>query len=210
LFNEGMHHLILRDSRRMTERADEMLSIATKYELSFYTIGANFLRGWAVASAGQADEGIAEMRQSITDPRGAQGISTALLLVALAETCGRNRRPQEGLEMVAQGLMTAEQTGLKIAEAELHRLKGELMLLKEPGREADAEICFRTSIDIARRQTARLFELRATTSLARLLATQAKRDEARTMLAAIYNWFTEGFDTADLKDAKALLEELSG
>jgi len=81
-------------------------------------------------------------------------------------------------------------------------------MLKTPA-EAEAESCFRTAIEVARSQEARWWELRATTSLARLLAEQDKRDEARTMLSEIYNWFTEGFDTADLKDAKALLEELT-
>jgi hypothetical protein len=84
-----------------------------------------------------------------------------------------------------------------------------LTLLKDPRSEAEAECCLRQAIDVAQRQAARLFELRATTSLARLLATQGKREEAREQLAEIYKWFTEGFDTADLNDAKALLDELT-
>ena len=91
----------------------------------------------------------------------------------------------------------------------LHHVKGELLLTQNPSDVAEAELCFRTAIEIAGRQSARSEELRATTSLARLLNDQGKRDEARTMLADIYGWFTEGFDTADLKDAKALLYELS-
>jgi predicted ATPase len=149
------------------------------------------------------------MRRSISEPKVAQRPSTALLLVALAETFGKNGRAQEGLELVTKGLATAGQTGLRIAAAELHRLKGELALLKDSGSDAEVEVCFRTAIEIARRQAARLFELRATTSLERLLATRAKRDEARAMLTEIYGWFTEGFEFADLKDAKALLDDLS-
>jgi predicted ATPase len=91
----------------------------------------------------------------------------------------------------------------------LHKAKGELLLAKTPSDVAGAEECFYTAIEIARRQSARSPELRATTSLARLLAKQGKRDEARAMLSDINGWFTEGFDTADLKDAKALLDELS-
>ena len=122
-------------------------------------------------------------------------------------------------------LALVKQAGERVWEAELYRLKGQLTLqsgLKhnsgnsdtkrpEPGSqpEADAEACFRKAIEIARQQTAKSWELRATMSLARLLAHQGRRDEARTMLAEIYGWFTEGFDTADLKDAKALLDELS-
>jgi predicted ATPase len=91
----------------------------------------------------------------------------------------------------------------------LHHVKGELFLTQNPSDSANAELCFRAAIEIARRQSARIVELSATASLARLLAKQGNRDEARTMLAEIYNWFTEGFDTADLKDAKALLDELN-
>jgi predicted ATPase len=93
---------------------------------------------------------------------------------------------------------------------ELYRLRGKLLLKKEDSNAGDAQRCFEQAMEIARKQSAKSFELRATTSLARLLASQGRRDEARTMLADIYNWFTEGFDTADLKDAKALLDELSG
>ncbi len=102
-----------------------------------------------------------------------------------------------------------EATGERIYEAELHRLKGELLLMQDAGNTVEAERCFRSAIEVGRRQAGKSLELRATTSLARLLAKQGKHDEARTMLAEIYGWFTEGFDTADLKDAEALLEELN-
>jgi predicted ATPase len=91
----------------------------------------------------------------------------------------------------------------------LYELKGKLLMMQNPSNAREAESCFRRGIEVARKQGAKFWELRATTSLARLLASQGRRDEARTMLAEIYNWFTEGFDTVDLKDAKALLEDLS-
>ncbi len=207
LFGDGMHHLLLRDTRMAAERADEMLSIATEHGMAFYLIAATFFQGWAVAAAGRGDEGIAEMHRSISDPMVAEASSTALMLVALAESCGKNGRAEEGLDLVAKGLATAEQTGERMVEAELHRIRGDLMI-KDLGKVAEAERCLRTAIDVARRQGARLFELRATVSLARLLKHQGEADQARQMLAEIYGWFTEGFDTADLKDAKALLEEL--
>src|SRR5262245_58655840 len=94
-------------------------------------------------------------------------------------------------------------------ESEMHRFKGVLLLTQNNSNAVEARRCFERAIELARKQSAKSWELRATTSLARLLAKQGKRDEARTMLADIYGWFTEGFDTADLKDAKALLEELS-
>jgi predicted ATPase len=93
-------------------------------------------------------------------------------------------------------------------EAEIYRLKGEFLLHRRDANPAEAQDCLERAIEIAHKQSAKSWELRATTSLARLLAAQGRHDDARTMLAAIYNWFTEGFDTADLKDAKALLEEL--
>jgi len=111
--------------------------------------------------------------------------------------------------VVEEGLASVAKTGDQIAAPSLHRVKGELLLTQDPSDGAEAERCFRTSIGIARRQSARLEELCAMTSLARLLAKQRRRDEARTMLAEIYNWFTEGFDTRYLKDAKSLLEELA-
>jgi predicted ATPase len=110
---------------------------------------------------------------------------------------------------VNQGLEAAQRTGTGFCEAELHRLKGELLLLGDNGAAPEAAQCFRDAIEVARRQSAKSWELRATTSLARLLASQDRHDEARTMLAEIYNWFTAGFDTADLKDARVLLDELN-
>ena len=116
--------------------------------------------------------------------------------------------PRDGLEAVGEGLELVRRTGTRLFEAEMRRLRGELLLLGNNRAETEAAKCFRDAIEVARRQSAKSLELRATMSLARLLAQRGRRDEARTMLAEIYNWFTEGFDTADLKDAKALLDEL--
>ena len=112
--------------------------------------------------------------------------------------------------MVEDGLASSAKTGEHLSNPSLHHVKGKLLLAQNPAENAKAEQCFRTAIEIARWQSARSEELRATTSLARLLNEEGRRDEARTMLAEIYGWFTEGFDTADLKDAKSLLDELSG
>ena len=208
LFSDCMRHVVLRDYSTVAELTDEMLSIATEQEMAIHLVMATFLRGWVIAATGRADEGIADMRRSVSDPMVADAMATAQLLIALVETCGQHRRAQEGLDLVAEGLQRAEQSGLRTVEAELHRVKGELLIATDLGKAAEAERCLRTAIDIARRQGARLFELRAITSLARLLKAQSKTDEARGMLAEIYNWFTEGFEVSDLEDAKALLEEL--
>jgi predicted ATPase len=111
--------------------------------------------------------------------------------------------------VVEDGLASVAKTGAQLHSPWLHHVKGELLLVQSPSDVAEAERCFRTAIEIAQRQSARSAELPATTSLARLLAKQGRCDEARTMLAEVYSWFTEGFDTADLKDAKSLLDELS-
>jgi predicted ATPase len=127
------------------------------------------------------------------------------MTAAFAEVCGKSGLADEGLAIIQEGLAQPQRS----VHAEFHRLRGELILIKDPRKVHQAGRSFREAIAIAREQAARLYELRATTSLARLLGKQGKRDGARTMLAEIYNWFTEGFDTADLKDAKALLEELA-
>jgi predicted ATPase len=116
-------------------------------------------------------------------------------------------RQREGLQAVGGGFELLRRGGNRWFDAELLRLKGELLLLSD-GTEAEAIQCFRDAIAIARSQSAKSWELRAIMRLARLLAKQDRRDEARAMLAGIYGWFSEGFDTADLKDAKALLEQL--
>ena len=119
-------------------------------------------------------------------------------------------QPAEGLRVVAKGLEVGDKTGDAEAKSELHRLKGELLLMCDDRSMVEAERCFRAALEVARAQQARWWELRTTVSLARLIAKQGRRHEAHTMLAEIYGWFTEGFDTADLKDANALREELGG
>ena len=115
----------------------------------------------------------------------------------------------DGLREIEESLTTIDRTGEGVQEAEVHRLKGEMLLAPGFSNTRQAEHSFRAAIEISRKQHAESWELRATTSLARLLRDEGKRDEARAMLTEIYNWFTEGFDTADLKDAKALLDELN-
>jgi predicted ATPase len=128
----------------------------------------------------------------------------------MAKSQAQAGRPEEALLTVEQTLQTAEETGQHYSDSELLRLRGEFLLMRGPWAAPDAEECFRAALHIARRQEARSWELRATMSLARLLAAQGEREEAGVMLAQIYGWFTEGFDTADLIKAKALLRELRG
>jgi class 3 adenylate cyclase/predicted ATPase len=167
-------------------------------------------RGWAMASMGNHEEGIAVMRQGLAMYRttGVK-VSQPYLICPLAEACVEAGRLDEGLAALTEASTAVERNGNHYYEPEMHRVRGELALKRHEGNVAEAEACFRRAIEVARKQHARIFELRAANGLARLLALQDKRDEARTMLAEIYSWFTEGFDTADLKDAKALLDELS-
>ncbi len=135
-------------------------------------------------------------------------------LALLAETYGKVGQPEEGLSALAEALTLVDKTGERVYEAELYRLKGELTLQSGVEREAsevqkEVEECFHQALKVAHKQKAKSLELRAAMSLSRLWQQQGKREEARQMLAEIYNWFTEGFDTADLKDAKLLLQELS-
>ena len=138
------------------------------------------------------------------------GADTAFFTsVGIAEAYLAAGRPGDGLDAVTEGLELVQRTGTRLFEAEMRRLRGELLLNSGDDAEIEADQSFRFAIEVARSRGAKSLELRATTSLARLLCDTNRRDEARTMLAEIYNWFTEGFDTADLKDAKALLEELA-
>jgi predicted ATPase len=127
----------------------------------------------------------------------------------LAEACVKTSRLDDGLSALTEALAAADKNEMRFYEAETHRLKGDLLLKQDDSNAAEAQSCFQRAIEIARKQSAKSWELRATMSLARLLAQQGRRDEAGAMLAEIYHWFTEGFDTPDLKDAKALLDELS-
>jgi tetratricopeptide (TPR) repeat protein len=199
-------HLGLRDIGAVAEQVEELTTITAEHEMPVYRAFATFYRAWFIADAGRVKEGLGEMEQSVTQFGASPQVDW--LFVALAEVYGRNGLPDEGLATIKEALTRSEKTPQ--LQAEFYRLEGEFTLLKDPRSELEAERSLRQAIDVARRQAARLFELRATTSLARLLMKQGRRAQAHRMLAEIYNWFTEGFDLPDLNEAKALLEELAG
>jgi predicted ATPase len=128
----------------------------------------------------------------------------------IAEACLRAGRLEEGEAALAEATNTIADTGERFYEAEVSRLRGELALARSPADWVAAEAAFLGAIEVARRQEARSWELRATTSLARLWQGQRKREQARQLLSEAYGWFTEGFETLDLRDARALLSELDG
>src|SRR5262249_16433359 len=137
-----------------------------------------------------------------------RGFARPRFFALRAEACAKTDGPMAALKVVTEGMALGVAIEERSYEAELYRLKGELLLMQGAPNAAEAEHLLRAAIEIARRQSGRALELRATVSLARLLRDTNRRGEAHAMLADIYNWFTEGFDTADLKDAKALLDEL--
>jgi adenylate cyclase len=170
---------------------------------------AHVPHGWARFRIGGEREGITEMESALADVARYETVNgSTSTLATIADARLHAGEARTALDLIERGLRTALETGERFYEAELLRLKGE-SILALGGDPVEAEACLRSAIDIARAQSAKWWELRAARSLARLLAGHAHREEARAILSGIYNWFTEGFDTADLKDAKALLEELS-
>ena len=167
------------------------------------------LHGWALAMQGQGEAGLAEMRQGLAaDLATGSKLWQPYVLGLLAEAYGAGGHPDEGLTALAEALAVMDTTELRYYAAELYRLKGALLLQQAVPDAAQAEACFHQALDIARQQQAKSWELRAATSLARLWQSQGKRQEAYDLLAPVYHWFTEGFDTADLQEAKTLLDQL--
>ncbi|MBI3304256.1 MAG: AAA family ATPase [Deltaproteobacteria bacterium] len=208
-------HQFRREVQAVQERAEAMITLCSEEGFPTWLAAGTLWRGWVLAEQGQAEEGIAQMRQGIAAIRatGAE-LARPYNLALLAEAYGKVGQAEEGLTLLAEALDLVHKTGERNYEAELYRLKGELTLAQSRVQrlgsrvQKEAEECFRQAIDIARRQSAKSWELRAVISLSRLWQKQGKKAEARQMLAEIYGWFTEGFDTADLKEAKALLEKL--
>src|SRR5271163_1010003 len=200
----------LRDAVSTREQAEAAIAIGSEHGIRPLQLGAIAQRGWSLVYEGRAEEGLDHIRRGLG---GRQRFGLSLnpsVLAMLVEAHLKMNQAVAGLEVLEQAFSRVEATGDRMYEPELHRLKGELLMMQDASNAARVEQAFRTAIDISRQQKAKSWELRATASLARLLDKQGKRDEARAMLAEIYNWFTEGLDTADLKDAKALLDELGG
>jgi predicted ATPase len=209
LFAAAWFHMHLRDARGAQELADAAIAIAAEQEFPHARAIATAMRGWALVEQGQVEEGIAEMHQGLVaaDTIGAT-IDGLSIMGLLAEACGRTGHTENGVAELARALERARAIEGCYYEAELHRIEGELLLKRSHENGGEAEACFLYALEVARRQQARSVELRAATSLARLLRDEGRRAEARDVLAPVYAWFSEGFDTRDLVEAKALLEEL--
>jgi predicted ATPase len=209
LFHVSLGHQLRREGQAAQERAETVIALCTEQGSPLYVAWATTLRGWALTTQRQTAEGIAQMRQGLAATRatGAEGL-VPYWLALLAEACGCVGQVDEGLHLLAEALAVADTNAEHWYEAELYRLKGELLLAQSPHQHTDAEACFQHALDIAGAQYAKAWELRAAMSLSRLWQQQGKCTEARALLAPIYDWFSEGFDTADLQEAKSLLAAL--
>jgi predicted ATPase len=191
------------------EQAEATVALSTAQGLPQWAAMGTCLGGWALAMQSQGEAGLAQVRQGMDAYRaiGAM-LHVPYLCSILAEVSAHLGHPADGLQALAEAFTLMEQHEERYWEAEICRLRG-VLLLRQPGTpQAETEACFQRALDVARRQEAKSLELRAAMSLSRLWQQQSKQAEARALLAPIYGWFTEGFDTADLQEAKALLEEL--
>jgi predicted ATPase/class 3 adenylate cyclase len=194
-------------SPELHRHAEELLALSTEHNFSLYLGWATAFRGWSLTVLGQAQEGLSLITQGLVAVRATGTVLyTPRPLMWLAEAYAMVGQPVEGLNSLAEAAQITETTEERVGEAELHRLRGDL--LNATGDPSAAERNYHKALEVAKRQSAKLFELRASVSLARLWFKQGKRGQARDLLAPIYGWFTEGLDTLDLKEAKALLEEL--
>jgi predicted ATPase len=203
-------HRLRREVPQTLQWAEAAITYAAEQGFPVWLSIGVTLQGWALAIQSRGAQGMAlihEMLAAVQAEGRVQG--QPLLLAWLAEGYLELGQAEEGLSMIAEALAVVDTAGERFYEPELYRLKGELLLARSVEHSTKAETCFHQALDVARSQQAKSLELRAAMSLSRLWRQQGKRDEARQLLAEIYGWFTEGFDTLDLQEAKLLLEELS-
>ena len=194
------------------------MACCTEYGFVQHLSWAELLHGWVLLAQGQREEGLAQMRQGLTAHDATQAVQwRPYFLAILAQGYGQTGAPDEGLRLLAEALVVVQHTDEHMWEAELHRLQGELLLQAQHhqpaladdlSHRAAAEASLHQALAVARRQQAKSLELRAAMSLARCWQQQGKRAEAQALLAPVYGWFREGFDTADLQEARTLLDVL--
>jgi predicted ATPase len=201
---------LCRDVPAVHAHAEAAVTLATEQGFPLWIAHGTPVRGWALALQGQGEEGMAQVRQGIAAWRATGAV---LLLpyfsTVLADVCGHRNHTAEGLQALAEADTLIEQHEERWWEAEVCRLQGVLLLRQPEASQAEAEAWLQRALDVARRQEAKSLELRAAMSLARLWQQQGKRAEAYDLLVPIYGWFTEGFDTDDLREARALLDALA-
>ena len=205
----SLHAACRREAPAVQVHTDALLTLATAQQFPQWVAHGTFWQGWILTVQGQGAAGLAQMHQGVAAiVATGQRVAQPHYLIRLAEAAGHADQVAEGLHLLAEvwGRLEESKQGQFLAEA--HRVQGELLLRQAVPNESQAEACFQQALAIARRQQIKSWELCAAMSLARLWQRQGKRAEAWELLAAIYGWFTEGFDTADLQDARALLDAL--
>lgn len=205
----GIFHQFRREALETQDLAEALERLAAEQGLPTYLATGSLLRGWALAAGGLGEEGIAKIHEGLAASTSSAPYWRPYFQVFLAEAYGKRGDSQKGFAVLAEAMRQFSNTRMGFGEPEVYRVQGELLLACAPEISADAEACFRQAIAVARHQNARSWELRAVLSLSRLYHHQGKNEEARRMLAEIYGWFTEGFETADLQEAKAMLQVLS-
>jgi len=204
-----LHHLRM-EATIVQAQAETAITVSTEHGFPFRAAFGSMLLGWAMAERGEGEAGIARIEEGIaTFQATGSKLHNSMWLGLLAEAYGKLGRVEEGLAVVAEALSAVDDTGEHFYEAELYRLRGAFLLQLSSDNQREAEACFQHALTIAQNQAAKAWELRTATSLARLWQHQGKRQEARDLLTPVYTWFTEGFDTPDLQDAKALLDALA-
>jgi len=205
----GEVHVFRREGNAAKENAESLISRSAERGFSEWIPRATTLRGGAIVLLGRHEEGIAQIQEGLAALRATRfELWRTPFLCLLAEAYVETGRLDDGFSALAEAQAVADKNEEREHEAEIHRLKGELLLRRDESDAAEAQGCFQLAIKVARKQSAKSLELRATTSLARLLRDTGRPDEARATLADTYCWFTEGFGTVDLKDAKVLLDQL--
>jgi len=201
-------HQFRREPRAAREHAEAAIAICSEQGFPLFMSMGTILRGWALGQEGRGEEGVAQMRRGLADLRATgAGLWQPTFLSLIAEADGRIGQARRGLEVLGEAMAIVDRNDERFYEAELHRLKGEL-LLSTPADPSGAERCFRIALEIAGRQRAKSLELRAACSLARLCAREGRRSEAHDLVAPIYGSFSEGFGMPDHQEAKALLDQL--
>ena len=206
-------HVLRRETDAVQEWTAANMALSSEHGFVLFLAMSTIQQGWAWVDAGQSDAGIAQLRQGLTAYQDTGALlEQSVALTLLAEAHGKAGQAAAGSAVLTEAFGMVAQNGDRSFEAELYRLKGELqqqMQSRMPSPVSTPEACFLQALDVARRQRARSLELRAATGLSRLWQRQGKQETARQLLAEIYGWFTEGFDTPDLQDARDLLEALA-
>jgi class 3 adenylate cyclase/predicted ATPase len=210
LSGSAVFHQFRLEMQAVQEHAEAAMRLAKEQRFPYWMAFGAMLCGWVLVCQGQTREGIEQMHQSMQAFRatGAE-LGRPYFLALLAEAYGTVGESAAGLAVLMEALTLADTTGERWYESEIYRLKGALLVQQNLDNQVEAERCFHQAMVIAQNQQAKSLELRTATSLARFWQQQGKRQEAHDLLVPVYHWFTEGFDTADLKDAKALLDELA-